>query len=229
MIAKTELLLAFKNSIGVMMGYLSLGFAFALLTISYNYPWYIAIIMSIFIYAGALQFAAIGFFNAKLGLLDIAIASFFINIRQSFYGLSLLKKFAYTKAFKKYLTFALTDETYALLTSIEIPKNIDNKLYYFYLSIFNQLYWITGTAIGVVVGSSVEFNSKGVEFSLSALFIVLAIEQYKSQRSIKPFIIGVVASVLSMSLLSNNMLLGAIVISLILLFLLNKQLGAHGG
>lgn len=207
-----------------MMGYLSLGFAFALLAISYNYPWYVIVLMSIFIYAGALQFAAIGFFNAKLGLLDIAIASFFINIRQSFYGLSLLKKFANTKPFKTYLTFALTDETYALITSIKLPSSIDKKVYYFALSAFNHLYWISGTTLGVIVGSSIKFNSKGVDFSLSALFIVLAIEQYKSQHSIKPFIIGTLASVISLQFFNNNMLLGAIIISLILLFLLRKRL-----
>lgn len=222
---KKELTLAFKNSIGVMMGYLSLGFAFALLLISNNYPYYIAIIMSIFIYAGALQFAAVSFFNTKMGLLDIAIASFFINIRQSFYGLSLLKKFANTKPFKSYLIFALTDETYALLTSIPTLKDINKKFYYLFLSAFNHFYWVLGTTLGAIIGTSIEFNSKGIDFSLTALFIVLAIEQYRAQKSIKPFVIGAVASTISLIFFKSNMLLGAIVISLILAFLFKNSLG----
>ena len=81
-----ELKKAFKISIPIMMGYLVLGFAFGLLLVSFEYPWYLAPIMSIFIYAGALQFMAINFFNAKAGFVDIAIASWFITIRQSCYG-----------------------------------------------------------------------------------------------------------------------------------------------
>ena len=88
-----ELKKAFQVSIPVMMGYSVLGFAFGLLLVSFEYSWYLAPLMSLFIYAGALQFVAISFFNVKAGMIDIAIASWFINIRQSFYGLSLLKRF----------------------------------------------------------------------------------------------------------------------------------------
>jgi len=218
-----EIKLAFKNSIGVMMGYLALGFAFGVLLVTYNYPWYFATIMSMFIYAGALQFAGIGFLSAKLSLLDIAIASIFINIRQSFYGLSLLKKFKNTKPFKNYLIFALTDETYALLTSLKLPKDINKKYYFFFLTLFNHIYWISGSTLGALVGSSIKFNSKGVDFSLTALFIVLTIEQYKNIKDIKPFIIGTIASLISLFFFKSNMLLFAIIISLVLLFLARKS------
>ena len=90
---KKELAIAFRVSIPIMMGYIVLGFAFGLLLVSFEYSWYLAPLMSLFIYACALQFMAINFFNAKAGFIDIAIASWFINIRQSFYGLSLLKRF----------------------------------------------------------------------------------------------------------------------------------------
>ena len=96
---KKEFKKAFQVSIPVMMGYAVLGFAFGLLLVSFDYPWYLAPIMSIFIYAGALQFVAINFFNVKAGMIDIAIASWFVNIRQSFYGLSLLKRFKDTGKF----------------------------------------------------------------------------------------------------------------------------------
>ena len=112
---KNELKKAFQVSIPVMMGYAVLGFAFGLLLVSFDYPWYLAPIMSLFIYAGALQFVAINFFNLKAGMIDIAIASWFVNIRQSFYGLSLLKRFKDIGNLKAYLIFGLTDETYALL------------------------------------------------------------------------------------------------------------------
>jgi 4-azaleucine resistance transporter AzlC len=221
---KEEFQKAFSVSIPVMMGYIVLGFAFGLLLVSFDYDWYLAPIMSIFIYAGALQFVAIGFFNAKLGFVDIAIATWFVNIRQSFYGLSLLKKFKNTDGFKKYLIFGLTDETYALLTTIKDEEGLSQKHYYFFLTMLNQSYWIFGSTLGAVIGCSISFNTKGLEFSLTALFVVLCIEQYKNLKNIYPFLIGGIASIASMLLVpSEEMLIVSIIISIVLLFLLEKK------
>jgi len=224
MFHKKEFQVAFKVSIPVMMGYGVLGFAFGLLVTSSNYPWYIALLMSIFIYAGALQFLAVGFFSSKLGLFDIFLASLFVNIRQSFYGLSLLKKFKKSGKLKPYLIFGLTDETYALLTTIKEDEQLKKRYYYFYLTALNQSYWITGTFLGAVFGSMIKFNTSGLEFSLTALFVVLAIEQYKANKNFTPFIIGAIASVLAIIVVPiNNMLIVAIVLSLLEMFLLRKR------
>jgi len=220
---KKEFNSALTISIPVMMGYLVLGFAFGLLLSSFNYDW--SPLMSIFIYAGALQFVAIGFFNAKMGLLDIAIATIFINIRQSFYGLSLLKKFKHTGKFKKYLIFGLTDETYGLLTTVEEDKNISKKYFYFFLTALNQSYWIIGSTFGAILGSNIEFNTNGLEFSLTALFIVLCIEQYKKLKNVLPFIIGGIAAIISFTIVpSDKMLITSIVISLVLLLTFEKKI-----
>ena len=175
---KNEIKKAFQVSIPVMMGYSVLGFAFGLLLVSFEYPWYLAPIMSLFIYAGALQFVAISFFNVKAGMIDIAIASWFINIRQSFYGLSLLKRFKNTDKFKAYLIFGLTDETYALLTTIKDDESLNKKWYYFFLTVLNQSYWFLGSTLGAIIGSNIKFNTAGLEFSLTPLFVVLSIEKF---------------------------------------------------
>jgi 4-azaleucine resistance transporter AzlC len=225
---RTEFIAAFKASIPVMMGYLVLGFAFGLLLSSQGLGWPWALGMSVLIYAGALQFAAVGFFAAKLGLIPIAIASLFINVRQAFYGLSLLKKFARTGWRKLYLIHALTDETYALLTTIPVPEGLSAKHYYFYLSALNHSYWVTGSVLGALVGGSVAFDTRGVAFSLTALFVVLAMENYKARQQILPFIIGAVASAVAMMTVSNaNMLITAIILSLVMLFALRAQI-EHG-
>lgn len=207
-----------------MMGYIVLGFAFGLLLVSFNYSWYLAPIMSFFIYTGALQFVAINFFNVKAGYIDIAIASWFINIRQAFYGLSLLKRFNNSGKLKPYLIFALTDETYALLTSIKDDESLNKKWYYFFLLFFSQSYWLIGTTLGAIFGSNIKFNTQGLEFSLTALFVVLCIEQYKSLQNIFPFIIGLVASIFSLIFIpSDKMLIVSIVLALILLFLFERK------
>ena len=215
---------AFKVSIPVMMGYGVLGFAFGLLLVSFEYPWYLAPIMSLFIYAGALQFVAINFFNAKAGFVDIAIATWFINIRQSFYGLSLLKRFKKTGKLKPYLIFGLTDETYALLTTIKDDEQLKKRWYYFFLTAFNQSYWFTGATLGAIVGSNIKFNTAGLEFSLTALFVVLCIEQYKNLQNAVPFILGGVASFLALCFVpSDKMLIVSIIGSLILMFTFKRR------
>ena len=220
-----ELKAAFKISIPVMMGYGVLGFAFGLLLVSFDYSWYLAPLMSLFIYAGALQFVAISFFNVKAGLIDIAIASWFVNLRQSFYGLSLLKRFKNTGKLKTYLIFGLTDETYALLTTIKDDDQLKKRWYYFFLTALNQTYWFVGSTLGAVVGSNIKFNTTGLEFSLTALFVVLCIEQYKNLKNITPFILGIIASSFSLIFVSSDkMLVVSIVISLVLLFFFRKKL-----
>jgi len=208
-----------------MMGYGVLGFAFGLLLVSFEYSWYLAPLMSLFIYAGALQFVAINFFNAKVGLVDIAIATWFINIRQSFYGLSLLKRFKKTGKLKPYLIFGLTDETYALLTTIKDDDQLKKRWYYFFLIAFNQSYWFIGSTLGAIVGSNIKFNTAGLEFSLTALFVVLCIEQYKNLQNIVPFLIGGVASLLALLVVpSDKMLIVSIILALILMFTFKKRI-----
>ncbi len=206
-----------------MMGYSVLGFAFGLLLVSFEYPWYLAPLMSIFIYAGALQFIAINFFNVKAGMIDIAIASFFVNVRQSFYGLSLLKRFKKSGKLKAYLIFGLTDETYALLTTIKDDETLNKRYYYFFLTLFNQCYWFVGSTLGAIVGSNIEFNTAGLEFSLTALFVVLCIEQYKSLKNIVPFLIGAFSSLIALVFIpSDKILIFSIFLSLVLLFTFKK-------
>ena len=222
---KIELKKAFQVSIPVMMGYSVLGFAFGLLLVSFDYSWYLAPLMSLFIYAGALQFVAINFFNLKAGMIDIAIASWFINIRQSFYGLSLLKRFKDSGKLKPYLIFSLTDETYALLTTIKDDESLNKPWYYFFLGALNQFYWLLGSTLGAIVGSNIKFNTAGLEFSLTALFVVLCIEQYKNLQNIVPFIIGLVSSVLALIFVpSDKMLIVSIIFALFLMFTFRKAI-----
>ncbi len=227
MMYSSEWKYALKNSIPVMMGYWVLGFAFGLLLSAQGLGWPWALGMSLVIYAGALQFAAVGFFAAKLGWIPIAVASLFINIRQAFYGLSLLQKFARTGWRKLYLIHALTDETYALLTTIPVPDDLDPKRYYFYLGALNQSYWVTGSVLGALVGGSVAFDTRGVSFSLTALFVVLAIENYRIRPQMLPFAIGAVASVAALiTVHPSNMLIASIAGALVMLFALRRRIEA---
>jgi 4-azaleucine resistance transporter AzlC len=209
---------AFIASIPVMTGYCSVGFAFGLLVVSSGYPWFLALIMPVIIYAGAAQFLALSFFSNNTSFIDVIITTFLLNARHMVYGISLLNKYKNTSFLKPYLIFSLTDETYAVLTSSKVPENINKKRFYFYVSFLDQLYWITGCLCGAIFGRIFAFNTKGLDFALTALFVVILIEQYKTTRSKIPFAIALLCSVTAFFISKQYMLLISISMSIMILF-----------
>ena len=172
---------AFKLTLPILFGYIPLGMAFGVLfTTQLDYPWWIAPLMGLVIYAGAGQILAVSLLTANAGLVEVAVAMFVLNARHLFYGLSLLGQFRGAGWRKAYLIFGLTDETYSLLTSRPRSANREQEQHVdFRITAMNQGYWIVGCTLGAVLGKTVAFNSTGIEFALVALFIVLTIEQLK--------------------------------------------------
>ena len=205
---------AFKISLPIMFGFVPLGIAFGLLFQDLGYPWYFASLMGIIVYAGAAQFMAIGFLSAGLGVVEIAMSTFFLNSRHMFYGLSFLESFGNWNIRKLYLIFGMTDETYALLTTIQVPDSFVKERYYFYITLFAQFYWVLGCTIGALLADILAFNTDGMEFAATALFVVLLIEQWIIVRRLLPFIVGFVSSVIALAFFINHMLLVAIMISI---------------
>lgn len=209
---------AFKTTIPVLLGYIPLGMAFGFLLDGAGYHWIYAFIMSLFVYAGSGQFLAVALLSAGAGLTEFAIATLLLNFRHAFYGLSLLEKFSEVGRVKPYLIFALTDETYALLTTTDVPKGSSKSRFYFYIAALDHLYWIAGSILGAVLGSALDLNLEGMSFVLTALFVVLTVEQYFSSKARFPFIAAVGAGALSLTLFSpDNMLLASIVLGTLIL------------
>ena len=182
---------AIKESIPVMMGYLVLGFAFGMLLISKGYPIYYALIMSCFIYAGSMQFVTVTLLVNQASLISSFIMTLMVNARHLVYGLSMLKKFEGMKKLKPYMIFSLTDETFSLL----VKNDCQDKYLAFFISFFDQCYWIIGSLIGASIGSQISFNSQGLEFSMTALFIVIVINQIKSRSGHLATLIGFIVSI----------------------------------
>lgn len=209
---------AFKTTIPVLLGYIPLGMAFGFLLDGAGYHWIYAFIMSLFVYAGSGQFLAVALLSAGAGLTEFAIATLLLNFRHAFYGLSLLEKFSGIGKVKPYLIFALTDETYALLTTTDVPQGSSKSKFYFYIAALDHSYWIAGSVLGAVLGSVLDLNLEGMSFVLTALFVVLTIEQYFSSEARFPFIAAVGAGALSLILFSSdNMLLASIVLGTLIL------------
>lgn len=220
----THFKIIFKHSIPVLLGYLPLGAAFGIMLVKLGYHFSIATLMSVFIYAGSGQYLAITFFANNAGIPEIAIATLLLNSRHAFFGLSLLKKYnAIPLKIRSYLIFALTDETYALVTSKEIPKDCPPKYYYFILSLLNQIYWILGSTIGAVGAHFLKFNSQGMGFTLTALFVVLTIEQYYAKRLHTPFILALVVGLVCLVIIPPAQFLLVSIFSSVVLLLVFRR------
>ncbi len=212
---------AFKLSIPVLLGYVPAGFAFGILALKIDMPWYLILSMSLFIYAGAGQFLLISLFSSLAGYLEIAIASFLLNLRHSFYGLSLIKPYANTGLVKPYLIFGMTDETYALIQTMPELEREKKKKIYLFINLLNHFYWLFGTALGIFIGENLKINYKGIEFALTALFVVLSIEMYKKNPKLKLLVLAFAISVLVLLLLPTPwFLVSSLSLSLLYLILL---------
>jgi len=214
---------AFLSSLPVMAGYVVLGAGFGVIIRSKGYSIAIACLMSVFIYAGSMQYVAINLLTGGASLLTSAFTTLMVNARHLFYGFSMITRYKNTGKFKPYLIFALTDETYSLVCSDQEDSK-EQHLYYFLLSLMNQCYWIIGTLIGSVIGSIITFNSKGMDFALTALFVVIFIDQWQSAKSHTPAIIGLVLSLICLLIFgSSNFLIPSMVLIIAALFAVRKK------
>lgn len=187
---------AFRASVPVMAGYIVLGMGFGILLESKGYGWWWAALMSVFIYAGSMQYVTIDLLTSGASLIAAAIMTLMVNLRHIFYGLTMLEPYKDTGAKKPYLIFALTDETFSLVCSPKLPKNVDRKKYYFQVSLLNQCYWVCGSLLGAVLGNAIAFDSTGVDFSMTALFVVIFVEQWEKTKQHLPPLTGLVISII---------------------------------
>ncbi|MFC0180218.1 AzlC family ABC transporter permease [Thorsellia kenyensis] len=206
---------ALFDTLPVGMGYIPLSIAYALLISETGVPWYYALLMSFVIYAGALQFFAASIMVEMTSLPEIALATLIINFRHIFYGLSFPIDSVKTPFKRIYAMFALTDETYSLLASKNHKKRPEN--YIFAVQFINQSYWILGTVIGLALHAVLTGPIKGIEFVLTALFIVLTQEHFYRKVVNLSLILGLVAALAAFFILPNQFL--SIAISIFLIFL----------
>ena len=165
-----------------MAGYLVLGMGFGILLESKGYGWGWALLMSTAIYAGSMQYVTIDLLAGGASLFAAGIMTVLVNLRHIFYGIAMLKEYKDTGKKKPYLIFALTDETFSLVAVPSLPDGIQRKEYYFYVSLFDQCYWIIGSLIGSLLGNLLTFNTTGIDFAMTALFVVIFVEQWESMK-----------------------------------------------
>jgi 4-azaleucine resistance transporter AzlC len=184
----------FSLSLPIAMGYVPLGAVFGFLLIKAGAAWWLAPLISIFVYAGAAQYMAIPMMAMGVSYGAIALATLVVNLRHAFYGLSMLGRMPAGRLSRAYLVWSLTDETYSVLSALprETPAG---KLVA--IAMLNHGWWVLGSTLGALIGARAQISLQGMDFSLAALFAVLAVEQWLGTRASRPVMIALLAYLLA--------------------------------
>lgn len=215
-----------RDTIPVMSGYLVLGIGFGMVLASRGYGVLWTLAMSVFIFAGSMQYVAIDLMTGGVSLITTALTTLAVNARHLFYGLSMIEKYKGVKK-KPFLIFTLTDETYSLVVNDVGTADVEDKNgYYFWVSALDYGYWVSGSVLGSLIGSVLPFDMTGIDFSLTALFITVFVEQWLSTKNHLAALTGVAASVLCLAIFgADDFLIPAMILIAFALLMMRKKEG----
>lgn len=220
---------AFTKSLPVMAGYMVLGIGFGILLKDAGYGLFWAFIMSLTIYAGSMQYVAVPFLASGASLITVALTTLMVNARHLFYGLTMIDKYKTAGKKKPYLIFSLTDETYSLLCTDEIPDGVDRHWYQLLVSLFDQCYWILGSVLGSLLKELLAFDTAGIDFSMTALFVTVFVEQWLSTKNHWPAVIGLVSAAACLAIFGPDSFLLPTMIAITISLLLLRKSGKGEG
>ena len=220
---------AFTKSLPVMAGYMVLGIGFGILLKDAGYGLFWAFIMSLTIYAGSMQYVAVPFLASGASLITVALTTLMVNARHIFYGLTMIDKYKTAGKKKPYLIFSLTDETYSLLCTDEIPDGVNRHWYQLLVSLFDQCYWILGSVLGSLLKELLSFDTAGIDFSMTALFVTVFVEQWLSTKNHWPAVIGLASAAACLVIFGPDSFLLPTMIAITISLLLLRKSGKGEG
>ena len=215
---------AFPATIPVLTGYLCIGMAYGLLMANAGYGVFWALLLSLLCYAGSMEFVAVSLLTAGFDPVQALLMALMINARHAFYGLSMLEKYRGTGWARPFLIFSLTDETFSLVSTLEPLDGVTRRDFYFWISLLDYLYWQVGSVLGALIGGLLPFDTTGLDFALTALFIVLFLEQWRKRENRPAALIGLGCTAVSLAVVGADRLVirGLVLILAVLLGGRNK-------
>lgn len=223
---KKALRTVFLDTVPVLIGYLFLGAGFGILLVEQTDKGVLwALCMAVFMLAGSGQYLAVSLLATNASLISTAIATLLVNARHIFYGISLLDTYNDAGKKKPYMIFALTDETYSLVTQNEPPEGMSRHAYCFLVSLLDHCYWVVGCVIGSLAGSYIPISFEGVEFVLTALFVTMFVEQWLTHKNHLPAIIGVVVTVICLAIFGSEIFLIPSLVLIAVLLTVSRKTG----
>lgn len=226
----SNLRFAFRQTIPIFFTYLFIGIAFGIMMAEAGYGPFWSVLSSLFTFAGSLQIAMVSLLRAGVPLLTVAVMTLFINGRHIFYGIGLIERFRRMGWRMPYMVFALTDETYSILCSLRYEEGVDPIRADFLIALLNQCYWVFGTLIGSVAGKLLPFDMRGIDFSATAFFLVVVVDQWRRSGSKLPSIVGVCSALIFYLLLGpDRFLIPALAVGTVLLVILRDRIERQKG
>lgn len=226
---KAALKAAFPYTIPIMTGFLFLGIAYGIYMNVSGFPAIYPILMSLTIFAGSMEFVAANLLLGAFDPFNALILTLMVNARHLFYGISMLDKYKNTGWKKFYLIFGMCDESFSINLTADIPDGIDKGWFMFFVTLLNHLYWFTGAALGGLLGSLVKFNAEGLEFVMTALLVVIFLNQWMKEKQHYSSLIGVIATVFCLVLFgSSDFLIPAMILILAVLTIFRNPIEKAG-
>ena len=217
---------ALRDSLVILPGYLVLGIGFGVLMDTKGFGLLHSFLMAVFIYAGSMQYVGVELLASAASYLTVFIMTIMVNIRHLFYGIGMLDKYKDLKKHKLYDIFTLTDETFSIACNRKM-SGLNKEDYYFYLSLFNHCYWIAGCVLGSILGDVLPFDFRGIEFSMTVLFIVIVIDQWEKNKDHTPVVLSFIASIACLIYFGrDNFLIPSMALIIVILFIVRKA-GHH--
>lgn len=216
---------AFPKTLPIFAGFLFLGASYGILMNVNGFSFVYPMLMSLVIYGGSLEFVAAAMLMSSFAPLQTFLVALVIQARHLFYGISMLEKYKGTGRKKPYLIFGMCDETFSVNYSAEIPEDVDKGWFYFFVTLLNQIYWVTGATIGGLVGNLITFNTEGLSFVMTAMFVVIFLDQWLKEKQHISSVVGIAVSLLCLIIFGkDSFLIPTMVCIVVLLTVFRKPI-----
>ncbi|MFP7493937.1 azaleucine resistance protein AzlC [Terribacillus saccharophilus] len=222
---RTAFKTAFPYTLPIFAGFTFLGIAYGIFMNSLGFHAIYPILMSLFIFAGSMEFVAANMLLASFNPLSALLMTIMINARHLFYSLSMLEKYRAVGKKSIYLIYGLCDESFSINYTVKVPQGVDRGWFMFFVTLLNHAYWVIGAAIGGIFGSLVAFNTEGLEFVMTALFLVIFLEQWQKEKNHTSATIGLTVSLICLLVFGgDHFIIPAMLLMLIILSVLKKPM-----
>jgi 4-azaleucine resistance transporter AzlC len=215
---------AFPQTLPIFAGFLFLGISYGIFMNSLGFSAIYPILMSLVIFAGSMEFLAANLLLLAFNPINAFFLTLMVNARHLFYGISMLDKYKDVGKKRWYMIFGLCDESFAVNSTINVPNNIDKGWVMFFVTLLNHFYWVLGATLGGIFGSIIQFNTEGLEFAMTALFVVIFIEQWLKEEKHYSSLIGIGMSIVCLIIFDENNFIIPAMIAILGLFTLTRKL-----
>ncbi len=220
---------AFPHTIPIMTGFLFLGMTYGIYMNVSGFGFWYPMLMSMTIFAGSMEFVTVSMLLGGFHPLEALTMTLMINARHLFYGISMLDKYKGTGLKKLYLIFGMCDESFSINYTANIPEDVDKGWFMMWVTVLNQFYWVLGSTLGGLFGSLLKFNTEGLSFVMTALFVVIFLEQWMKEKNHTSAIVGIVLSVLCLVIFGkDSFIIPAMICILVVMTLLRKVMEKGG-